>query len=470
MNYASAFTLLLLAVATGCAPYKYHAIPVSPPELAHSLEARSLDDPELKAWMEDAAQYQPGSWPLQSWSFRELTLAAWYFSPDLDIARANLGAAHAAIVTAAMKPNPSLSLGSGYETVAGSPFMMVFDFSMPIETAGKRGYRIAASRHMSEASQILLAESAWNVRSRLRAALINYIFAVKRAENLQEQVSLQRRYADSLEIRLHAGEIALPETTTAQIDLTNLRQTLRTAEGQAAVDHAALAAAIGIPESAVAGKNITWPRAETPPSPTELPSTQVRDAAVVNRLDVQRALAEYQAAQSRLQLEYARQYPDIDLGPGYGFEEGYHLISLNLSTVLPLRNQNQGPIAEAAAQRKIAGAQLLAAQSTVIADSDKALAQYDAAWSTLAQARHAVAQVNAQYEAVQQAHVSGETDQLTTVAADIERSVAERASLEGLLQTQLSLGRLEDALQRPVDPPLFLALPEKTPREQEKLP
>jgi outer membrane protein TolC len=269
---------------------------------------------------------------------------------------------------------------------------------------------------------------------------------------------------------LHAGEISLPETTTAQIDLTRLRQSLRTAEGQVHVNHAAVAAAIGVPESALAGKTITWPRADTPPSPTELPSAQVRDAAVVNRLDVQRALAEYQAAQSRLQLESARQYPDIDLGPGYAFEEGYHLISLNLSTVLPLRNQNQGPIAEAAAQRKIAGAQLLAVQSTVIADSDKALAQYDAAWSTLAQARQAVAQVNAQYRAVQQAQVSGETDQLTTVAADIQRTVAERASLEGLLQTRLSLGQLEDALERPVDSSLVLALPEQTPREQEKLP
>jgi outer membrane protein TolC len=438
--------------------------------LAHSLETRSLDDPGLRAWMEDAAHYHAASWPLPSWGLRELTLAAWYFNPDLDVARANVAAADAAIATAAMKPNPSVSLGSGYETVAESPFMMVFDFSAPIEIAGKRGYRIAVSRHLSEASRIQLAESAWTVRSRLRAALINYIFGVKSAELLQSQVSLQSRYADSLETRLHAGEISLPETTTAQIDLTRLRQSLRTAEGQVHVNHAAVAAAIGVPESALAGKTITWPRADTPPSPTELPSAQVRDAAVVNRLDVQRALAEYQAAQSRLQLESARQYPDIDLGPGYAFEEGYHLISLNLSTVLPLRNQNQGPIAEAAAQRKIAGAQLLAVQSTVIADSDKALAQYDAAWSTLAQARQAVAQVNAQYRAVQQAQVSGETDQLTTVAADIQRTVAERASLEGLLQTRLSLGQLEDALERPVDSSLVLALPEQTPREQEKLP
>lgn len=466
----SAFMLLVLVSATGCAPYKYHAVPASPPALAQSLKSRHLDDPGLKAWMEKAAHFQPASWPLQSWSLRELTLAAWYFNPDLDVARAELTAANAAITTAAMKPNPSISVGPGYESVAEAPFMMSFDFSVPIETAGKRDYRVAVAQHMSEASRIQLAETAWTVRSRLRAAWINYIFSVERAALLQQQVSLQSRYADALQARLRAGEISLPETISAQIELTNLRQALRTAEGQVQVNHAALAVAVGIPDSALAGKTITWPGAESPLSPSQLPSVQVRDAAVLNRLDVRRALAQYQAAQSRLQLEAARQHPDIDLGPGYGFEEGYHLISLNLSTVLPLRNQNQGPIAEAEAQRKLAGAQLLATQSTVIADTDKALAQYEASWATLAEARRSVAQVEGQYRAAQRAQNSGETDQLTVVAADVQRTVAERARLDALLQTQLSLGQAEDALQRPIDPSVNLALPEQTPREQENLP
>ncbi len=105
----------------------------------------------------------------------------------------------------------------------------------------------------------------------------------------------------------------------------------------------------------------------------------MRATAVRNRLDVLRALEQYRAAQSALQLQVARQYPDVDLGPGYNYEEGAHFIALSLSTVLPLRNHNQGPIAEAEAQRKVAGAQLLAVQSTVIADTDKALRRYTAA-------------------------------------------------------------------------------------------
>ena len=469
MKSAPALILPVFLVA-GCAPYSYHPASISPPVIARQLASRSLNDPGLRTWMENTAQYRPPTWPLESWDLRALTLAAWYFNPDLDVARTNLEAANAAITTAAMKPNPSASVGPGYETAPESPFMLTFDFSVPIETAGKRADRIAVARHVSEATRIQLAEAAWTVRSRVRAAWVNYIFASRIADLLQEQVALQGRYADLLQKRFEAGEIPLPEATTAQIDLTNLRQALRSAEGQLSVERASLASAIGIPDAALAEKQITWPEAESPPSPSELPSTQIRDAAVLNRLDVERALAEYKAAQARLQLEVARQYPDVELGPGYGFEEGYHLISLSLSSVLPLRNHNQGPIAEAEAERKVAGAQLLAAQSTVIADTEKALAQYQASWNTLAESRQAVRQVESQYRAVQRAFAAGEGDQLTVTAAGIQRMVAERSSTDALLQTQLSLGLLEDALQRPIAPSVPVNLPPEMPREQEKLP
>jgi outer membrane protein TolC len=190
----------------------------------------------------------------------------------------------------------------------------------------------------------------------------------------------------------------------------------------------------------------------------------MRAAAVRNRLDVQRALAQYEAAQSALQLQVALQYPNIDLGPGYNYEEGANFIALGVSTVLPLRNRNQGPIAEAEAQRKVAGAKFLAVQSMVIADTDKAMRQYTAAYATQEEAAHSVGQLEMQQEAAGRMLQSGETDQLTVVAAQLQTSVAERARLDALHQTQLSLGLVEDALQRPISPNATPALPASAPR------
>lgn len=457
---------VLLLTLCGCAPYKYHPLPVSPPTLANTLEVRSLDDAGLRAWMKEAAGYDP-SWPLAAWDLKSLTLAAYYFNPQMDVARAQALAADAAVTTAAMKPNPRVSADAGYETSPESPYMLGFNFSWPVETAGKRGYRIAAAQHLSKASRIAVGEAAWAVRSKVRIALLDMIFAEQTAAELHAQVALQTKYADLLEARLRAGEIPLPVVTTARIDLTNLRQALRTAEGQVETARAALAAAIGIPLSGMNGKTVTWAGADEPPAPDALPARTVRVAAVANRLDVQQALAMYEAAQAKLQLEVARQYPDIDLGPGYAFEEGVHLISLQLGTVLPLRNHNEGPIAEAAAQRRAAGAQLLATQSTVIAQTDQALAQYGAAYAVLKEAQRSVAEVQAQLRTTEQWLKAGEGDRLAAVAAEIQVAVAERARLDALRQTQLALGALEDALQRPFDPSTIPELPKIVPRQKE---
>lgn len=464
MKYIAAFVLLPLGLATGCAHYKYHPVSISPPALAQSLYSRSLDDPELRSWMQQSANFQPPTWPLNTWDLNALTLAAYYFNSDLDVARANVASAEAAIRTAAMKPNPIVAVGPGYETDPTAPFIMAFNFDLPIETAGKRGYRIASATHLSQASRLQLAQAAWVVRSRVRSAFVDYHFAVLAVEQLRKQESLQTTYADLIERRFRAGEIPLPELTTARIDLTNLRQALHITEGLVNTTHAALAGAIGVPDAALIGKSVGWPSVDQLPTLASLPSQSIREMAVFNRLDVLRALEQYETAQSNLQLEVAKQYPDINLGPGYSYQQAIHSISLNLSSVLPVRNHNEGPIAEAEAQRKVAGTQVLSVQSTVIADSDKALAQYAAAYTTLQAATQSVSQHEEQQRSADRLLKAGETEQFTAIAAELQTAFAERTRLEALHQTQQSLGLLEDALQKPLDSTTVPTLPNRAPR------
>lgn len=466
MKFAAIFALSLAACVTGCAVQAYRPAPLAPRATAAQVEMRSLDASALRDWMRQAAGYNPSEWPLTRWDLNSLTLAAYYFNPSLDVARAHAAQASTAVQTAAMKPNPSVHVGPGYETTPGSPFMFGFDFSLPIETAGKRGYRIAEAQHLSEASQIQISETAWEVRSRVRAALVNYVFAEQMARTLHAQEARQTQYVGLLEARYRAGEIALPEVTPPRIDLTNLRQVQRSAEGQVNVARASLAAAIGIPESALNLKIIQWRGADFPPPPSTLAAAGLRTAAIENRLDVQRDLANYEAAQSALQLEIARQYPDVDLGPGYAYEEGSHMISLALGAVFPLRNRNEGPIAEALAARKAAGVQLLATQSAVIADTDEALAQYRAAWAQLQEARHSATQAQEQNRTAAAWSKSGESDPLVALTAELQLSVADRARIDALRQTQLALGTLEDALQRPLTPATAPPFPQAAPRQE----
>ena len=448
----------------GCAARKFVPAPISLPQSATSLEARNLDDPAMRAWMEQNAGFKTPDWPVAVWKPDAVTFAAYYFSPDLDVARANVAASTAAIRTAAAKPNPSLSVGPGLSTSPVSPYIFHFNFSVPIETAGKRGYRIAAATHLSDAALLRLGETAWTVRSRVRAALVDYLFSMRNVELLRNEEKIRTENVNLIEKGFRAGEISSPNLNQARTDLATFRLTLRAAEGQVGANLATLAAAIGVPAAALEGKSFRWAGIERPSPEKVLAIDSIRKAAVLNRLDVRRSLIEYEAAQSNLQLEIAKQYPDVDIGPGYDLDEGLNLFTIAATLILPIRNRNEGPIAEADAKRKVAGATLLNVQAQVIAQSDKALAQYRAVHATLDDADRAFNLQAEQERLAGKAFAAGEVDRLSLIGAQLQTAVGARARLDTLRQAQVALGAVEDAIQRPLDASSAAGLPHGAPR------
>ena len=67
------------------------------------------------------------AWPTPTWDLKTLSLAAWYFNPQLDEARANLSESQAALKTAGARPNPTLSVTPGIP----SPYLLTLDLSSP---------------------------------------------------------------------------------------------------------------------------------------------------------------------------------------------------------------------------------------------------------------------------------------------------------------------------------------------------
>ena len=444
--------VLLLA---GCAARKYHAAPVSPAENAASLESRSLADPGLKQYAEKKLGSGSAPWPPKAWNLNDLTLAAFYYSPDLAIARARLEAAEGGVTTAGARPNPTIRVAPGTTSAPESPWLYGFSFDLPIETAGKRGYRIQRAKHLSDAARLDLANLAWKVRSAVRAALVDHLLATRELEIVTEQEQVLSERVRLLRARLAAGEIPRPEVDAAEIELANTRLALRAAEGRVATSRAALAAAIGVPVSALEGVEFAWPDFDRPPS--ALSTGAIQREAVLNRLDVRRALAEYAAADAGLRLELAKQYPDLTLGPAYDFDGGENKFTLGAGLTLPLFNRNQGPIAEAEARRTEAGARVLATQARVIAESERALAQYRAAERELAEGGQTLTRLqSAQVQFAQRAVQLGESDRLALNSALLQSTAAARARLDALRRVQVALGALEDALQRPLAPAVTL--------------
>jgi outer membrane protein TolC len=62
------------------------------------------------------------------------------------------------------------------------------------------------------------------------------------------------------------------------------------------------------------------------------------------------ALAQYAVAEADLRVEITKQYPDLELAPGYSWDQGCIAGSRRWHSNL-LLNKNKGPIGEAIARR-----------------------------------------------------------------------------------------------------------------------
>jgi cobalt-zinc-cadmium efflux system outer membrane protein len=458
-------------ILSGCAARRYQPVPIVPTETASRLEKRSLGDEGLHAFVEKNVGHPVMPWPPKSWNLATLSLAALYLNPSLEGAKARVEEAQAPIVTAGARPNPSLSVTPGLP----SPYLFNLDFSVPIETAGKRGHRIQAARSLDQAARFDLADSAWKVRSGVRVALLNYLLASRSLDLVRSEEQIRGDQVNILEQRLSAGEIPRTEVNLARIELSKTHLAINSAEGQVAETKAALAASIGIPVRSLQDLDFSWSDLDSPPSAESLSPERIQREAVLNRLDVRRSLAQYAAAEADLQLEMSKQYPDVQIGPGYTYEEKNNFFTLGLSTTLPIFNRNQGPIAEAEARRKEAAAVFLEKQAQVIAGSERALALYIAALKELAEADQSLRKLqDAHLQMMEQAVRLGEEDRLGLNGVQIESSVVARARLDALAHAQSALGELEDAVQRPLDPgDVFSVSPEspalsKSPKESKR--
>ncbi len=442
-----------IAAVAGCA--RFEPQPVSPAQTTAQFDARRLDDAGLKKFLAQNFGHEPQSWPLEKWDLNSLTLAAFYFHPDLEVARAQWRVAEAGARTAGARPNPSVSFSPGYDGgIPGnySPWLIPVTFDVPLETAGKRGKRIAEAEKIAESARWSFVTAVWQVRSNVRDSLMDFKMSGRRAALLQAQFAAQTEIVKMLQQRLDAGAISRLELTTAQIAMNKSQLDLSAAQAKRADARSRLAGALGVGLTALDGVNLEFDFSAT--LPDRLTSVEARSVALRGRADILGALADYAAAEADLRLQIAKQYPDLHLGPAYAWNSGNagdSQWSLGLTLELPILDQNQGPIAEAEARRKLAAAKFNALQAQVIGAIDRAVAGLAAARRQLETGATVLAASEQQQKSVAAQVQAGAAERLDLSSAEIELNSVRLAQLDGEAQLQSAIGALEDALQSPSD-------------------
>jgi outer membrane protein, heavy metal efflux system len=430
----------------------YQAAPIAPEHSADEFAARRLTEIPLRDELMRLMPQTVTTWPPREWDRAELLAVALTQNPQLAVARAQVKAAQAHEITAAQPPNPDLTLQSEYARNDAHPWLYGIDLNWLLRSPERRRLDSRIAGLDTSNARLQLMEQAWAVRSALAAALSDWESGRRRLILLQRLAAAQDRLVALEKDRVNAGEDAPSDLLPAEQARIQVEQ--EEADLRVGVDAAQVAAAkaLGLPPQALDGVEFEWSDWGEPPPVEEAKQRETREQALLSRADLGQAIGEYAAAESRLQLSIARQYPQFVLSPGYYWDHGIAKFPFDVGFALPF-DGNRGEIAEARAGRELAGQRMLALQSIIYSDimaaeraEHIARASTEAAERQLQSARH-------QKQSTDLGLRLGAADRQAQVAAEITSLRAELEVLQMRALLQNSRNTLEDVLHAPLSGP-----------------
>ena len=444
-----AAVLLFGAALAGCT--HYHAAPIAMDHAAGEFAARHLTDDRVRDALTRLTP-QSAAWPPREWNRAELLAVALTQNPQLAVARAQVDAAVSREVTAAETPNPDLTLESEYARHDAHPWLYGVSLNWLLRPPERRRLERQIAGLDTRNARLQLMDQAWAVRSTLASALSDWESGRRRLSVLDRLAVEQDRLLSLDRKRVDAGEDppgSLLVTQQARIEIAQEQAELRESVDAA---QAAAAKALGLPPQALDGVVIAWPDWGEPPPVDESAQRTTREQALLSRADLAQAIGEYAAAEARLQLSIARQYPQFVLSPGYYWDHGIAKFPFDVGFTLPL-NRNQGEIGEARAGRELAGQRMVALQADIYGEiiaaertEHIARAGTDAAEAQLETAKR-------QRQAVDLGFHLGAADLQEQLGAEVLATRAELEVLQMRTHLQNSRNNLENVLHAPLSGP-----------------
>lgn len=464
MNYFSQSAALiawlsLSLLTAGCANEKYQAKAIDPLRISARLLNKDSTSPDFKAYLIKQG-YVEKDLPFATWGLNELTLCALYYHTKLDVAKAQLALANAAVNTANQKQNPVLGGRTARSNQANgdkSPWAFGLEVEIPIETANKREIRVEEAQHLAEAARFDVAEVAWQLRSQIAKDLLRYHENIALQKQLSHEVKKQDELIKILEKRVQLGALSNTELGLAKLLQQKTLFALNSEQVKLTEIRAALASDVGLTTENFNQLNVkpldlnaTFEKQST--QLTE--SKSLQEKALLNRLDIRRSLEIYAAAEAKIKLEVAKQTPDISLSPGFFFEFGDSVWSLGFSTLLNLLNKNnalnQMLIAEATQLREIEGAQFEALQAKIIGDLSQNSATYQASLQNINQIKTQQATQMRYSQKLQRQFDAGLIDRLALTQNSLNTALLEQQLLNAQFSNLNAALAIEDTMQRPL--------------------
>ena len=445
-------TRIALCLALACAAcVRYEPRPLDP--AAHPVEVfrRDLADSALMA----VVTRQAGRPEPARWTDRQLAIAALNLRSDLRRLRAEWRGATAAVRTAGERPGIGIQ-GEVERRVSGrdegSPWVVGLAGLFELELGGKRGARLQAARAAATLAESRLVAASRDAAVGTRLAAAELVHAMQEADDARAEVGALQEVHTLERARFAEAAIGASELARTSTEIQDARLALAGVGHRVLTARAELAAAMALPVRALD----SMVPAVAPPTGCGALDGPGEDAlalrAVERRQEIALALGEYAAAEARLRLEIARQFPDLELGPGFVWDQGVNRWALAFALPALIGSRNRGAIAEAEAAREVAGLRVAEAQDAVLADVDLARQRCRGAALEVVAADSVVAAAERLQRRERDAYGRGETSALEPARAELQLLRARRAHRAAERRLQRASLELERALGGPPSP------------------
>ena len=275
-------------------------------------------------------------------------------SRELLAAKRAVETAEADRITAAQRPNPTLSANLSSVNAANwgaaggfrdKPIDTGVQLSQLIERGNKRQLRTEAAQSNLEASRSDLQDALRQQTLAMRGAFYDLLLAQERARVGEETLALFRKSVEVAQLRLKSGDIAASDLSRLKVDALRAENDVRQSRADREKAQLGLAYFLGVEASAARLY------AESPwPAPEAIPPLQSMEEIIDRRPDVQAARLRLEAARKIRDLARAARTRDVTVGVQYDHfptQISNNTYGVNVSVPLFLFYQFDGEIKRA---------------------------------------------------------------------------------------------------------------------------
>lgn len=339
------FAWVLALLFGGCATYQ----PLPLDQHAHAVDSTSdikVDPAVLRLFPQRAHHFDPS----HGLDMTDVAILAVANNPQLKVARAERGIAHAQAFAAGLLPDPVLDLAHGVPT-AGPSETSTFDLGLTyeVETILAHPLVVRAAKASAQQLDLNVLWMEWQVAGEAQQLFVRDVYQAKMLTLLHKEAeTLTRQHAQLVQ----AGVVGDVSQATVSADLATLQAVearVHDAERQYLKTRQSLDALLGL--SPRATLHLIGPTAIRAAKDDDV--SRALAALSRRRPDLLALQAGYRSADASYRQAILRQFPAIQVGFSKARDaDGIYTRGFQVSLTLPLFNRNRGNIAITKATRE----------------------------------------------------------------------------------------------------------------------